>query len=356
MFYRSANQAKCLVFNGPDMPHHTANRQPLLRLAPHAREAILLDDCRIVIVGARGWIGQTLLNLLDEALSAQSFASRVVCFGSGDAEIVLESGMVVKQRALATLSDLDSRPTLLFHFAFLTKDKVSGMPEADYVAANKALTEQIHDALDRIGVTRLFVASSGAAAFADDPDAAADLRLYGRLKYEDEVLFARWANERADQGIRVAIGRIYSVSGPFMNKHGTYALASFILDALAARPVQVKAPMPVLRSYVAVRELLSFVIAELLGPISGPTVVHFETGGEALELGDVADCVAKTLHSTAPSRTIQHQGENRYVGDHAAWQDLLDRHAIVHMPLDEQIRETAAWFVNNVAKDTAGQN
>ncbi|MBT0668674.1 NAD(P)-dependent oxidoreductase [Novosphingobium profundi] len=324
-----------------------------LRLAPAARAALADDDRRIVIVGARGWIGQTLLNLLDEALGADGLAERVVCFGSAPAEITLESGTVVSQRALPTLADLETRPTLLFHLAFLTMDKVSGMVESDYVSANKALSRQVHEALDPIGVDRLFVASSGAAAFADDPQAAAPLRLYGRLKCEDEVLFARWANARADRGVRAAIGRIYSVSGPFMNKHGTYALASFILDALAARPIMVRAPMPVLRSYVAVRELVSFVVAELLGTIPGPAALHFETAGEALELAEVAACVAQVLGTTAPSRTLHSHDANRYVGDHLAWQDLLGRHAIAHMPLEEQIRETAAWFVENVAEEAA---
>lgn len=312
------------------------------RFADKPRQAIIADLRRIAVVGARGWIGQTALTLLDEALGHDAFDARVVCFGSQDGTIRLESGREIPQRALSEIGELDERPTLLLHLAFLTKDKVAGMDAEAYTQANHALSGRLHDALDKIGVDRLFVASSGAAAFADDPKAAEDLKLYGRLKREDEELFQRWA-ERAPLKRRAAIGRIYSVSGPFMNKHGTYALASFILDALAGNPIEVRAPMPVLRSYVAVRELLSFVFADLLTDLDG-SVLHFETGGKALELGEVAACTATTLGGTVVRRPIISDEANRYVGDHAAWSELIGRHGIAHMPLAEQIAETAAWF------------
>jgi nucleoside-diphosphate-sugar epimerase len=214
-------------------------------------------------------------------------------------------------------------------------------PDA-YSAANRALSNQVLDALEPIGADRLFVASSGAAAFADDPGAAADLRLYGALKREDEDRFAAWA-EAGPSGRRAAITRIYSVSGPYMNKLQAYALASFILDALAGRPIEVRAPMRVLRSYVAVRELLSVAFAELLAD-DGPAATRFDTGGEALELGEVARTVADVLGGEVVRRPIIESRENRYVGDDAAWTALLSRHGVPHLPLDDQIRETAAYL------------
>ena len=312
------------------------------QFAPLTLSLLRSDTRRIVIVGARGWIGRTLLSLLRAALPEDVFSRRVACFGSAHAEIMLDDGTRIVQHALDKLATLPATPTMLFHLAFLTKDKVASMDATAYCAANRALSQTVLDALDPIGVDRLFVASSGAAAYADDPDAAADLRLYGALKREDEDRFADWARDRATR-CRVAIGRIYSVSGPWMNKHETYALASFILEALAGRPITVLAPRRVLRSYVAVRELLSVVVAMLLCA-DGPAVESFATGGDTLELGDVAAVVAQVCGGEVLRRPISETADNRYVGDAAAWAVLLERHGMTHVPIAGQIAETAVWL------------
>lgn len=311
------------------------------RLPGFLSERLARDERRIAVVGARGWIGRTALALLREALGEEAFNARVVCFGSS-------AGLVdgtIPVLPLAALADLPHRPTLLLHLAFLTKDKVADMAQEAYVSANETLSGTIASALDAIGVDRLFVASSGAAAFADDPAAAPDLRLYGRMKRDDEERFAAWAE--AGAGRRVANGRIYSVSGPWMNKHEVYALASFILDALAGKPIEVTAPRPVWRSYVAVRELLAVVLA-LLTDTVGPAVTAFETGGEALELADVAAAVARVCGGSVRRRPITELTINRYCGDDVAWQGLLKAHGLSHLALDAQVSETAAFLAREL--------
>jgi nucleoside-diphosphate-sugar epimerase len=316
------------------------------RFAPAVRDRVRADSRRIVVVGARGWIGRTALALLQDALGAAGFSERVVCFGSSAGLVDLENGLTVPQRPLGELAALERKPTLLLHLAFLTKDKVEGMDPEAYAAANRALSRQVLDALEPIGADRLFVASSGAAAFAEDPEAKADLRLYGGLKREDEDLFAAWAEAEPDRR-RAAVARIYSVSGPYINKHGTYALASFILDALAGRPIEVKAPMRVLRSYVAVRELLSLVFALLLAD-EGAAAARFDTGGAALELGEVAAAVAEALGGEVVRRPITQDEENRYVGNDEAWRALLSEYRIAPLALGDQVRETAAYLARTV--------
>lgn len=318
------------------------------RLADCARDALRADPRRIVIVGARGWIGRTLLSLLREALGDDAFARRVSCFGSSDGMVDLDGDFTVPQRALSQLASIGHQPTLLFHLAFLTKDKVAGMAPAAYDAANRALSDTVLQALDLIGADRIFVASSGAAAFAKDPAAADDLRRYGQLKLADENLFAKWA-ETGPFARKAAIGRIYSVSGPWMNKHETYALASFILSALKGEPIEVRAPMEVHRSYVAVRELLSVVIAALLDD-SGERVLSFSTGGTPLELADVAASVAKVCGGDVSRAPIAVQSPNYYCGEEQGWNALLERYGITHTALVDQIGETAAYL----ARTTAG--
>jgi len=327
----------------PSTPLDFAPDAEAAQFAPVARGAIGRDSRRIVIVGAGGWIGRAALALLHEALGPDQAQRRIFCFGSQARTIEIESGIAFPQRPLSELAALPCEPTLLFHLAFLTKDKVGDMDDAEYARVNRMLSQQVLDVLPLIGVDRLFVASSGAAAFADDPAAAHDLKLYGGLKRIDEDRFARWAAEAPDVR-RALITRIYNISGPYINKHETYALASFILDALAARPIEVRAPMRVIRGFVAVRELLSLVFAALLAE-SGEAVLRFDSGGEALELGDVAARVAEALGGgIVQRRPITGTTENRYAGDDARYRELIGQFGIDHVPLARQITETASYL------------
>lgn len=305
------------------------------------RQKVQSDERRIVVAGARGWIGRSLLELLDEALGP-AFDDRVACFGSTRQTIELTSGRTVNQAPLEKLSRLDCRPTAVFHLAFQTMDKVGLMSTEAYARTNQAISRLVLEALDPIGADRLFLASSGAAAFADDPSAAANLRLYGGLKRDDESIFACWAGEDPISR-QAAICRIYSVSGPFINKHATYALADLILRAQRGEPITVQAKHAVWRSYVAVSELLALALSLLLGEHTAP-VQRFDSGGEPIELGALARRISALTGAAVTPREIAQLPENRYCGDHAAWLTLLHSNGLTHSPLDHQIADTARWL------------
>lgn len=303
-----------------------------------ARAVLAASSHRVIVVGAGGWIGRALLRGLHDALGPQGFSQRIAAFGSSAREIELGDGLTAAQRPLGDLAALTSMPSVLFNLAFLTKEKVAGMPRDAYVAANRRLTQTVRDALGPVGVDRLFLASSGAAAFADDPNASEDLRLYGSLKRDDEDIFADWAAESPAR--RTVVTRIYSLSGPFINKHDTYALASFVLDALASQPIAVRAPFRVFRSYVAIRELMSLVLVQLLGR-DGPTVRRYDSGGEALELGDVAGVVAGLFSTAIERAAITRTEENCYVGEVEEYAALLNEAGIDPVSLPQQVLDTA---------------
>ena len=312
-------------------------------LVPAVRSAIRDDARRIVIVGAGGWIGRATVAMLHAALGPDETRKRVICFGSRAGSLAIGPDIILPQSPLSELGQLPGEPTLLFHLAFLTKDKVGGINDDEYARTNRDISAQVLAALAPIGADRLFVASSGAAAFADDPAAAHDLRLYGGLKRDDEALFANWANEAGSTN-RALITRIYNISGPYINKHQTYALASFILDALNERPIEVRAPMAVFRGYIAMRELVSLIFAVLLAE-SGEPVLQFDTGGEALELARVAQRVTEVLGGGAVARRpITELQENCYLGDDKRYRILIERFGIEHVPLAQQIAETAAYL------------
>ena len=308
-------------------------------LAPHVAEAVRASEMRIVIIGAGGWIGMATLDLLAAALG-EDIATQVVCFGSSRRTLQLRDGSSIEQRPLAEISRLESAPTIVLHLAFLTKDRAEAMDEAAYRAANRAVSQILLDALDPIGTEAVFVASSGAATRADDTAASPAMRLYGVLKREQEELFADWAERRSK---RAVIARIFNISGPHINKQDSYALASFILDALAGRPIAIRSPHLVIRSYAAVRELMSLTFALLLD--GQKTITRFDSGGEAMEMQVTAGVVADQLGPVAIDRPLLDDTTvDRYVGDDLAYRALLADHHIEPVLFPQQVIETADFL------------
>jgi UDP-glucuronate decarboxylase len=310
------------------------------RLPAGIARALVASDRRIVIAGAGGWLGLATLELLENALGAD-FAGRVRCYGSSARTLTLRNGVSIEQRPLAEITLLEHRPTIVLHLAFLTKDRVDTMDEAEYRAANRKLSDTVLKALDPIGATAVFVASSGAARYAADPAASHALRLYGALKKRDEDAFAAWAEDGRKTAV---VARLFNLVGPYINKLEHYALAAFILDALAGRPIKVRAPHRVVRGFVAVREVMALVFSLLLE--EGQQVTLFDTGGAAHELAEVAGIVAAALGPVSVERApIVSERIDDYVGDAAAYALLLVEHDIEPIPLDLEIRDTADFLV-----------
>ena len=315
-------------------------------LEPAVADRLAHCGKRIVITGAGGWLGMATLELVSRALG-DGFATQVSCFGGSRRTLVLRDGTKIEQRPLAEVDRLAREPTILLHFAFLTKDRVERMSEGDYRRSNRAITDRVIGALDATGVEAVFVASSGAAARCDDPAADAALRLYGALKRDEEQRFADWAHEHAR---RAVIARIFNLTGPYINKHQAYAIANFILDGAAGATIRVKAPRPVIRGFVAIRELMSLAFALLLAEPDG--VVRFDSGGEPLELDAVARQVAAAFPGGRHCRAaITEDAQDRYCGDGAAYTALLAAHGIAAVALREQIEETIAYLTGTPAQD-----
>lgn len=314
-----------------------------MTLTSHIAAALRQSEHRIILTGASGWLGLATLDLLHTALGT-AFSDRVLCFGSRSAQLRLSDTLSVSQRPMSELKTISCQPTFLLHLAFLTKDRAETMQETEYRAANRSIRTMVVDMLDSIGVDALFLASSGAAKFVDDEQATPAMRLYGALKREDEVAFAEWASNRQKS---LTIARIFNISGPYINKLSSYALSSFIVDGLAGGPIIVNARQPVWRGYVAIRELMSLIFATLMEQAG--EVTRFESGGEPVELGNLASMVAARLHCSVQRFDNRGGQANTYLGDDISYQKLLDRYVIDRVSLDTQIDETTDFLKHNMA-------
>ncbi len=308
-------------------------------LAPIVEQAVRLSEARIVITGAGGWIGLATLELLHAALGP-GLSARVYCFGSSRRILRLIDGTTIEQRPLVEVAMLPPAPTIVLHLAFLTKDRAEAMDETAYRAANLALGQTVLDALGPIGTEAIFVASSGAAKHADDSRATPAMRLYGALKREQEEVLSSWAERQQKCAV---IARIFNISGPHINKQESYALAAFINDALAGRPIAIRSAHRVVRGHVAVRELMSLAFALLLD--GRQRVTRFDSGGEPMEMQDIATAVARHFGGVSINRPLLDRTTiDHYAGDAGPYSRLLADHHIEPLSFDRQVAETVDFL------------
>jgi nucleoside-diphosphate-sugar epimerase len=330
---RRAQCAEGLLDPRPPFPTLTGEGAARLREAPW----------RIVIAGAGGWIGLAAIEEL-HMLLGDAFSARVACFGSTARTLSLRGGLSVDQRPLAAMAELPPAPTILLYLAFLTQEKAALMSREAYAAANAAISDQVFSALDPIGAEAVFVASSGAVELVGQAGADPNKALYGALKLADEERFAGWAERR---GGRAAIARIFNLAGPYINKLGSYALACFIADALADRPIEIRSAWPVYRSFVAVDELMSVAFGVMTDGATGAT--RFDTGAHrGFEMGEIASAVAAALgHTRGVARPpMSATPVDSYAGDSTLYRGLIGTCQVEQIDFPAQVRETARYMAS----------
>lgn len=314
------------------------------RNAARLRESKL----RVVVTGASRWLGQASLEMLESALG-DDLHSRTFAFASRARPLILRSGREIALETLEDLPHLDPAPTLLLHYAFLGQDRALDMEAEEYVRRNAGIRKLVGDAMQQIQVTHLLLSSSGAVyglpTSADRsrcPDPARNP--YGTQKILDEDHFLGICR---GLGARMAIPRIFNLSGPYINKDDAYALYSVINAVLAGGPVTLRATRRVIRAYASVRDLVDVSVGWLLQERHAETIV-FDTGGdEPVELGQLAQYVLELMDRVG--MRVQRPGlgdesDEIYVGDSRVFRSLADQQGIALSGLRSQILETVEYL------------
>ncbi len=313
-----------------------------LRLPDNVAQAVRGSGYRFVVTGARGWLGRATLDLLESALGAE-LAGRVHALGSSDGTIRTRGGQDLPVRELAATA-LGAGPSLLLHYAYLTKDRLGSMASDEYRRRNAAIRDEVVSWVRSRGVRGVFLPSSGAVYAALGTASDREGRgTYGADKLQDEKLFAG-ACQAA--GARLLVARIFSLSGPHINKHGSYVLAAILLSILNGEPVMLQAQRPVYRSYIAVADLLSIALGWLILEGTPGQMTIDASSSEILELGELAQRAIDVLKmDTVVERPAVDPGDpDRYVGNPQGITGLATALGQRLASIDRQIIDTAAFL------------
>lgn len=290
-----------------------------------------IGNSPVIITGAGGWLGQAALEMVCAAVPL----SQLQAFGASARDYTLRDGRTLRIEALSALSVVRVKDALIFHLAFLTREHASRMPILAYMDANRAMSGIIEAFIRRNGARGVFVPSSGAAYTADPV-----LNPYGTLKREDEARFAALGHQMSVPAINM---RVFNLSGPFINKLDSYALACILRDLHAGRPVQLRAAHPVWRGYAFVGDVLNIALGLML---RGETPPVFDTSGEPIEVGTLAERAAAVLGKplTIERPAWQNAAADQYLGSGAAYQTHAASLGFEPVSLDRQILKTSNYL------------
>jgi nucleoside-diphosphate-sugar epimerase len=316
-------------------------------------DCLFSKQSHIAVTGASGWLGRATLELFS-ALYGDEFNGRVSAYGSREQQIILDDGRTVSVRPLTEIIHRHTQHDVyLFHFAFLTKDKVGGYTDDEYIRLNNDIRSLVMQVLKQSQVKAVLLSSSGAVYdYLNDSNRDKSANLYGRLKYEDELLFEEICNK---YDIKLLIPRIFNLSGPYINKLSAYALSSIITNVVAGENVVIRANKLVFRSYIYILDLLLLCI-RLMFSESFEKIVRFDTlGDEAVEVGELAERICKLLNAIdlkiERSNIIDDETDS-YLGNEHPIKDIISGFGFSVTSLDRQILETAE-YIRKLNKDNA---
>ena len=302
---------------------------------------------RIIVTGAGGWLGLATLEMLEEALG-EEFNKRVVAIASRTRTLTLRSGRTLQLIDFAHAECLSACPTLMAHYAFLTRDKVKQSPLSDYVERNRRITSSAVALAEKLGVEGVFVTSSG-AVYEKDGSICRDLEKnpYGFLKAEEERAFIVFSKSK---NVRLSLCRLFNLSGPFIHKE--FDLNSILLSILDGKDIDIRARHAVIRDYIHVRDLVSLGFAMMLDTQDFDRE-PFDSGiGSPIEIGDLTKL---SIEIASPSELQILRGDlasdsDRYIGDVTKIRSLFSRYNFEPSDLSRQILDTANYLITKKDK------
>ena len=230
------------------------------------------------------------------------------------------------------------RPTHVIDAAFLTPKYVEQIGETNFINTNRLLISRVEWLGTLESVKSILTISSGAATLEErGVPQQKSKQLYGQLKLEAEDKFISSAHLA---GHHLTIARAWSLSGAFALKKTEYALNSILAQAHEGQ-VFIDSPGKVWRKYTAITDLLSVGLAAASVPslnIGG--ISRFETGGELIEIRDLAVRVANAVNPGAKivSNDSPTAVDSLYFSDDSSWETMCNTLRLIPQSLDQQIR------------------
>jgi nucleoside-diphosphate-sugar epimerase len=240
----------------------------------------------------------------------------VFCTASKSKQITVgEIEQQVHQFDLSEISDF--APDFVIDCAGLNRNLE---PLENYLDKCLNLTNNYLNTLALSSVKAGMTFSSGAALFDPKGDDFSD---YSRSKIVHEKLVK-------DVGKPSVIMRCFAVSGQHCQPINNYAFSDFVYQARRLKVINIRATHPVYRRYMAFEDYFAIGISQLGSSIT------LESGGEWIELGELAELIAERTGAKIARDSISGT-ETRYGSDSNQVETISNLIRIKIKNLQEQI-------------------
>ena len=289
----------------------------------------------IVVTGASGWVGRTVLDQLAQLLSREEFRSRLRAFSSHSGVINLDDGLSIPSRPLSELPALVDQEgcSYFLHAAFLTPNRCAELGIETYTQINRSITKTIEIAVKASSKPRVVLFSSGAAACIETNQdmSSSAAQIYGALKLEEEHLLQSVAS--------TLVLRIYALSGRFIRDSASFALGGFLLSALHQKRIHLHSGNPVIRGYVSAGDVARCGLSWLFS--DHPCLEQIAAVSEITTLKTLASLISD-MYGLQPPLVPRLEGEpSSYSFSPIRFRALCDSFGMVPMSMKDQILDTA---------------
>jgi nucleoside-diphosphate-sugar epimerase len=300
---------------------------------------------RIVVTGASGWVGRTVLDMLTQLLDKTNAKQQLRAYGSQKGTIKLMSGEEVSIESLTELPLLGANEPIsfIFHCAFLTPDHYASLGHNDYNKINREISNSVAHAIETCpSPPRVVAFSSGAATLFEKQGGqtlSRAIKLYGQLKSEEENRLRSLAH--------TLVLRIYALSGRYIRNPRRYALGDFIYHAHHGKRIEFKSKRPVIRGYAHADTIVALAIQWLLSKTEAPSQ-PISTISHIIELRELANLICQIYDQPAPAAEAFCDFNADYYADTSSpFLGLLDKYGIIPSSLEEQISDTSKAFAES---------
>jgi len=283
----------------------------------------------VLVTGAGGWFGRTAIAMTREA------GLELLATGSKDQQIEIDGeSQAVQAQSLEVISAF--KPTVVIDTAFVTRERLPILGHKTYIETNQKLIDQSLEVAALPSVRKYIGFSSGATKhLAGHTSFSLEENPYAAQKriYESKISEIA-ANLHSD----ISVARVWSVTGSYCTKPGAFAFTDFIAQAKLGL-IEIKAKHLVYRRYCALEDVLA--LAMLPSAPGGNPI--FNTGGDLIELGELAKIVVDLVNPNAEiRRQIDPQlTPDNYHSDSKEWGELVQSAKVTNDSISDQVTRVA---------------
>ena len=298
-----------------------------------------MENSKIVITGATGWLGSELSKILVEEQNLSTRQLHLISATNKKIKIGKNTFTTI------TFKDLDKIEDIVnyYDFAFLARDNIDSIGPNKYKEANKKIVMDSVNAINDLKPKNVVLASSGAVYKTGKISENFSNSLYSDLKIFQEEKIQEACNKANSNLITI---RIFNLSGNGMPRNQTFALSQIISEALNNEKIFIKSNFLVNRSYCDVTQLLRMLI---LVSNSG-YIGTLDSSGIKIEIRALAEKVVNELKSLSEIHApdiISGALPDNYFSESKKYDDLLMEYlGEKTLSIKEQIHKTKNGFIN----------